>query len=583
MLACVAGFFAAAVANAQELRLTPQNKKLAEDLFPEALVLQVEEDATAADVIAAARGDYERLLAALYAEGYFSATISITLAGREAAALSALRAPESVSPAIVSINTGAQFVYGTASIAPLAPNTTAGEDFQPGEPAGTGDIRAAVEQAIDDWREASHAKARVAAQEIIARHSDAELDVSLEVAPGPPLTFGRLVVPEDGAVRPGRLRTIAGLPSGQPFNPDALVLARSRLVATGAFNSVVLREADEIGPGDTLDIGVEIEDAPPRRLGFGAEIETDEGIAVEAFWMHRNIFGGAENLRFDAAISGIAGRNGGPDFQVRGTLRIPGFRRADDTLVFTGNLESLNEPVFEEELLEFGVRRARQVNKELEIGVSLGVRISETTDDLGTRTFRHFIGNIDATRDRRDNVFNPKAGNFLFAQVQPFVGFSGSGTGVKLEGDARAYRSLGTRTVAAGRVRIGSIFGTEIIDTPSDFLFFSGGGGSVRGQRFQSLGVFDGTNTTGGRGFANVSLELRRDISRSFGVVGFVDYGFVSESGSFSDGGNHMGGGLGVRYNTALGPLRLDVGVPIGGASDEDTSYQLFIGLGQAF
>ncbi|MEM1232630.1 MAG: BamA/TamA family outer membrane protein [Pseudomonadota bacterium] len=572
-----------AAASAQDLRLSLPNTDLAARLRGEALVFQAEDDATNADLVATARGDYERILAALYDEGYFGATVSIRMNGREAAGLSAFSAPATVTPIEIAVDVGSRFRFGRADISPRAPGSAASEDFRPGAIASTGAIRGAAGRAIDDWRAASHAKARITGQDVTARHTASELDVALTIVPGPALTFGDLVVPADATVRPERIRTIAGLPKGQPFTPAAVDKARARLVSTGTFASVVAREAVNPNTDGSLDIELDLEAAPLRRLGFGAEISSNEGVSLEAFWLHRNIFGGAERLRFDASVSGIGGDSGGIDYALSSLLSIPGFRRADDTLDISIAFERLDEPAFEERLVEIGVRRSRQVNENTEAGVYLGYRGSESTDAFGSREFQHFIISVDASLDLRDDSLNPTSGYFLVAEVQPFIGFSGSETGVILSGDARAYRALGDRTVIAGRFQLGSIQGASVEGTPPDFLFFSGGGGSVRGQGFQSLGVVSNGSTIGGQSFAGASLEVRRDITESIGVVGFLDYGYIAEEGNFENGKDHAGVGIGVRYNTTLGPLRVDVGVPLGDASDPDTSYGLYIGLGQSF
>ena len=572
------------VAAAQELSLSVTNEALEERLRSTSLVLQSEAEVSASDLVATARGDYERLLAALYDEGYFGASISIRMNGREVSQISPFNPPATVRPIEVRVDPGPRFTFGRAQVSPLAPGSAGTEALQPGATASTGAIRDAASTAIEDWRNASHAKAQITGQSITARHAASELDVELFVAPGPALTFGRLVIPPDTPVRPERVLTIAGLPTGEPFSPDDLRKARARLVATGTFSSVVAREAEVPNADGTLDIELELEPAPLRRLGFGAELSSTEGLTLETFWLHRNYFGGAERLRFDAGVTGIGGNSGGVDYSLGALLSIPGFRRADDQLDISAAFERLDESAFEESLIEFGARRSREVSEEFEIGVYAGFRFSESTDVFGTREFSHVILLADAVLDRRDNSLNPSAGYFLSAELEPFIGFSDSETGIVIRGDARAYRALGERTVVAGRFQIGSIQGASVEGTPPDFLFFSGGGGTVRGQGFQSLGVpLGGGDLTGGQSFAGLSLELRQGITESLGVVGFFDYGFIASEGDFSAGDDHAGAGIGLRYNTALGPLRVDLGVPVGGSSDDDTTYGLYIGLGQAF
>lgn len=579
---CLGLVLSCTAAWAQSLIVSPDNSDLQARLQAEASVLSLPANAQSGDIIATAQGDYGRLLAVLYDEGYFGASISIQLSGREAATLSAFGTSGALRPVRIAVDLGRPFRFGTVSVQPLPNGATLPEAFQPGAPAGTGTIQRAAQDSVSLWRSASHAKAEVSGQDIVARHPSATLDVALRIDPGPPLRFGRFVVPEAAEVRAERLRAIGGLPSGEPFDPAAVERVRSRLVRTGAFNSVVVREAETPNADGTLDIILDVEAAPRRRIGFGAEVETRDGISLEAFWLSRNVFGGAERLRFDFDLDGIGADTGGVDVALGGRLTIPGFRRPDDTLEIFALFERLNEVTFRSTSFETGARRERQVRDDLVIGAGASLRFSDTEDALGSRQFRHIVFDFDATRDRRDDALDARDGTYAQLTARPFVGVSdGSGTGVRLTGDFRVYRAVSERSVIAGRLQFGSVLGSAQAETPPEFLFFSGGGGTVRGQSFQSLGIDTPDGVIGGRGFLGASVELRRDVTDAIGVVGFLDVGYVSESGTFEDGDSHAGVGVGVRYRTALGPIRADIGVPVGGDSRND--FGIFIGIGQAF
>ncbi|MBC7156121.1 MAG: BamA/TamA family outer membrane protein, partial [Rhodobacteraceae bacterium] len=126
-------------------------------------------------------------------------------------------------------------------------------------------------------------------------------------------------------------------------------------------------------------------------------------------------------------------------------------------------------------------------------------------------------------------------------------------------------------------------FGARLRETPRDMLFYSGGGGSVRGQPYQSLGVFvlRADQKSGGRSFFATSGEVRLDVTEAIGLVGFVDAGFVSPDEFLSEGDWHSGAGLGLRYATPIGPIRLDVAAPVSGTTGE--GVQIYVGIGQAF
>jgi len=115
-------------------------------------------------------------------------------------------------------------------------------------------------------------------------------------------------------------------------------------------------------------------------------------------------------------------------------------------------------------------------------------------------------------------------------------------------------------------------------------LFFAGGGGSVRGFEFKSLSPRDAFGRpTGGRSLVEASLEARLRVTETIGVVPFVDMGqaFAGPVPSRSDG-LRVGAGLGLRYYTSLGPIRLDFAVPVDRRRGE-APYALYVGIGQSF
>ena len=149
------------------------------------------------------------------------------------------------------------------------------------------------------------------------------------------------------------------------------------------------------------------------------------------------------------------------------------------------------------------------------------------------------------------------------------------------------YRRFGRQDgiIFALRGQLGSVAGAPIDEVPADYLFYSGGGGTVRGQPYQSLSVdLGGGSFVGGRSFLGVSAEVRVQATERIGLVGFYDAGYVG-SEAFPDGSSgdwHSGAGIGVRYGTGIGPIRMDLAVPVSGPED-DTNFQVYIGIGQAF
>lgn len=542
-------------------------------------------DATAQDLLAAARADYERLLSALYEFGYYGPVISILVNGQEAAGIPLLSGPDVINSIVIDVEPGPAFTFQDMAIAPLAPGTELPEGWRTGAQAHASVLVNSAEAAVEGWRDVGHAKAKVSDQNIVADHRNSTISADIALSPGPRLRFGDLRLPQPSAVRAERIREIAGLPTGEVFSPDDLEKSSQRLRRTGAFRSVALSEAETVGPGDTLDIIANLEDAKPRRVGFGAEISSLEGLALSGFWMHRNLLGGAERLRFEGEISGIAGDTGGEDYRLSARFDRPATFTPDTGYYIEASIQEANEPDYRQRDITIGTGLTHIFSDKLSGELGIAYQYSEIDDILGSRTLEYILLPGKLTYDDRNDPLNATDGYYLDLEATPFAGTSNQVAGARVFFDARAYRAFGAEddTVLALRVQAGSVFGASIAEVPSEMLFFSGGAGTVRGQPYQSLGVqVPGLGQIGGRSFAALSTELRQNLWGPWSVVGFADAGFVGEGSFGQDSGEwHAGAGFGARYNTGLGPIRVDVATPLD--SDAGQDFELYIGIGQAF
>ena len=562
--------------------------KLTRQLQAASLVLGAarrDEAPTPQDLLAAARADYARMISVLYGAGLYGGDVRISVDGREAAEIDPLSRIERIDSITITVRAGPKFTFSQASVTPLAPGTELPEGFAVGKIAEATMIEQASRAAIRGWREVGHAKADQDSQTIIANHDSAMLAADIRLRPGPRLRFGDLIVTQTGRVRPERIRQIAGLPSGEVYSPDEVSDAGERLRRTGTFQSVALQEADEIGPGDTLDIEVQVADERPRRIGIGAELSSLEGVTLSGFWLHRNLLGGAERLRLDAEVGGIGGDSGGIDYSLSARYDRPATFTPDTGFFLNFALSEEDEPDYRERSLQAGAGLTHIFSDRLSAEAAIAYRYSEVDDDLGSRTLDHVLFPLRATWDTRNDPLNATDGAYVDLQATPFLGVAGSKSGTRIYADTRGFLSFGEgdRVVLAGRAQIGSVSGAEATEVPPGMLFYSGGAGTVRGQPYQSLSVDLGAGRSiGGRSFLALSGEVRTKIRYGVSVVGFYDVGFVgADSWGTENGDWHSGAGLGLRYDTGIGPIRFDVAT----ALDSDTSgeIEVYIGIGQAF
>lgn len=549
-----------------------------------ALSLTQTDDTQTEDFVAAARADYRRLLTALYSQGFYGGTVTIQIDGREAASLAPLDAPAQIARIDIDVTPGPLFAFGQADIAPLPATVALPPEFTTGAVARSDVIRGAVQTGVDAWRDAGHANAAPLSQRILAHHPERQLDVSVSLSPGPQLQFGPLNVTGNERVRTSRILDIAGLPSGAVFSPQQLDLAASRLRRTGAFQSVALVEGD-VSAGNQLNIDAQVIEMKRRRLGVGVEYSTVEGLTFSTFWLHRNLLGGAERLRIEGEITGVGGTTGGVDYELGLTYGRPATLNPDTDLYVEAAIQRIDDPGYELTQLSTEIGLTKTINEWLIYNVGVGYLTADVNDDLGERTYSYLTFPVSAQADRRDDPLNPTGGVFARVELTPFSELGSDAAGVRVYGDGRIYRSVAQdRAVLALRGQLGAVVGAEAVDSPADFLFFSGGGGTVRGHEYQSLDVDYGGVELGGRSFLGLQSEARLKVTDTIGLVGFVDTGFVgADPFDFDNGTWHTGAGLGVRYNTGIGPVRFDLAAPISGPADASESLQFYIGIGQAF
>ncbi|MCC5954754.1 MAG: outer membrane protein assembly factor [Natronohydrobacter sp.] len=538
------------------------------------------------EVYSIARAEYGQLIGIFYEQGYYAPVISVQIDGREAADISPLTPPGTVRQIDVILTPGPAFVFGRTQLDPVAAGTTLPAGFATGEIARSTVILDATGEAVDGWRDQGHARAAPVDQQITARHPGNTLDVAVQIAPGPRLRFGELRPEGHVRTRTARIHKIAGLPTGEVYSPREIQRAAERLRRTGTFSSVALRDAESNNPDGTIDINAALVEAPMRRIGASIEFDTESGGKLGAFWLHRNLLGGAERFRIEGTVGGIGARSGKLDYKLGLEYARPATLTPETTLKLGALIETENESDFEARRLRLDLGLEHRYSDTLTFSGGIGFLAERADFGPGfaiRRDYRLMLLPLAATWDRRDSDRNPTRGFFVQSELMPFLGLKGTDSGARITADARAYRGFGddNRFVLAGRAQLGAILGAEIDRTPRDFLFYSGGGGSVRGQPFRSLGVDVGGVRSGGKGFAALSGEMRTRATDTIGLVAFADAGYVSQ-GTFSGPSDwHAGAGLGVRYDTPIGPLRLDVGYPVAGSTGR--GFQLYLGIGQAF
>lgn len=550
----------------------------------------------AAGLLAMARGDYRRIVAALYNEGYYGGVASIRVGGVEAANMAPdVNLPDPVDVAIV-VDPGPLFRFNSVNLINQALPTSDPDDqvelpshigFGTGEIAKSSVILRAEQLALEAWRQQGHPKAVVVSRDVVADHATNTVDVTVTVNPGPLAAFGEVTVTGTEAMDPEFVRRQTGLVVGEEYDPDDLTLAQKRLDRLEVFRAARLEAAEAVGADGLLPYNLMVQELPGRRFGVGATYSTVDGLGLEAYHLWRNLFGQAERLRLDARVASIAWPidTANFDYMFGGTFTKPGIFTPDTDLVAAISAERTIYPKFTQTSANGRVGLSHILSDEITLEGGAKFSISRFDDTFGTRDFKTVGLYGTATLDFRNDKVNPTGGWYAQANVEPFYELNYGNLGGRIEVEGRTYFGFGEDDpfVLAGRVKAGVLVGPELSEISPDKLFFAGGGGSVRGYAFKSIGVDDGSgNITGGRYLLEGSVEARAKVTNDIGVVGFVDGGYVAADVFPALSDMRIGAGIGVRYFTPLGPLRLDAAMPLNKKAG-DPDYAIYIGIGQAF
>jgi translocation and assembly module TamA len=540
-------------------------------------------------LLARARADVARLTAALYREALYAGQIAIYVDGRPLEAVSPF---DSIAarpvPIMVEIEPREPFHFGRIEAAPLPPGVSLKEiGLVTGALADSDTIVAAEDAIANGWRRVGHPLASVSERDIVANHATRTLDVSLRVDPGPAADFGRVEIVGTDKVRPSLVRRRAGIEPGGLYSSDVTLRAERRLRDLGVFESVRVVTADSLDPDGTVPVTIEVSERKRRVIGFGVSYDNTLGLGANIYWMHRNLFGGAEQLRFDASVARVLeGAFDEPDYRLAATFRKPAVIGAMTDLTLRAETYRETTDAYRVTATEFEAGLTREFSSTLSGGLDLEIsnaRVEDAVQREGDYLITTLTASIDW--DRRDSRLNPTKGFRIFGTAAPAYNFNRDHFFSTFTTDVSLYQAVDSerRFVLAGRVQGGVIATDDIREVAPYRRLYAGGPTTVRGYPYQSLGPKNRKGElVGGRSMVAVSGELRYRATPELGFAAFVDAGNAYASLWPEIHDLKVGVGGGVRYLTPLGPLRVDVAFPLEPAKG-DPWAMLYVGLGQAF
>jgi translocation and assembly module TamA len=553
-------------------------------------------DENVAQLAARAKKDQELLDTLLRVYGYYDGEIIRTIGTREAGDETAAQRPR----VRFDVIPGPRYAYGVIDLGDLDTAVDAiilRESFgiQTGDYLQSDTIlteRFDLDRALG---ETGYAFAEIDEPELLIDHERVEGDLTMPVRPNGKYVFGDVVSNDEEFLSSRHLATIARFDPGDVYKRSLEFDLRRAITATGLVSTVGV-EAREVVPPSGDEPGVVAMDVTMERaklrtisgaIGYGSE----EGIRVQASWEHRNFFPSEGALR----LRGILGTR---EQLVGVTFRKNNFGGRDKVLTADAYASSVDTIAYDADTVALTGTYERTSTLLFQKPLAWGVGAEILATDERNRVIggvprprqTYFIASVfgRATIDTSDSLLDPTRG----FRLTGFLGPETSRTGgqqyyyLRNQVDASYYQSIGEKTVIAGRLRFASIQGSELTGIAPSRRLYAGGGGSVRGYGYQAIGPKnDFLEPTGGRSLVEASLEARIGtglFDGALSIVPFVDAGSVSIDTIPDFRFIKFGAGLGVRYATGFGPIRLDVGIPLNPDPD-DSAVGVYISLGQAF
>lgn len=496
--------------------------------------------------------------------------------------------------AVINVVPGNIYKLGTVTVDALAVTPpdliTKNLPLRTGDPIEAERIQGAEANVSLQLGQTGYPFARLGTRDILLDEANFTGDYTLPVDTGPRSSFGDITTTGKLAFSADHIRILRRFKQGALYDTRGVDDLRKALVATGLFSTVSVEPVDtgkDAADGTRIvDIAVTQRLGKTRSIAGTAGYSTGQGMRAEATYTARNAFPPEGALIF-TAVGGTQEQGAGA------TFRRSNWRQRDRTLSFGLAAGRNNYDAFNAVSLSLNGRVSYDSTPiwQKKFTYYYGFELTGTNEDvydfaLGKRKRgTYFIAALPVMGqfDTSDDLLNPTKGYRVKLSLSPETSVRGAARPyLRALAEGSAYYPVMDSLVLAGRVRVGSIQGIARDDLAPSRRYYGGGGGSVRGYGYQRLGPFDPNgDPVGGRSLNEFALEARYRFG-NFGIVPFIDGGNSYESSMPKFKDLRFGAGIGGRFYTNFGPVRIDVATPLNKRKG-DSRIALYISIGQAF
>ena len=450
-----------------------------------------------------------------------------------------------------------------------------------GDPAETEKILDSELCALQILAECGYPLGTVKDREIIADGATKKVRIALSINTGPLAYFGEATIEGNTRVRSYLIDQQIQWCERERYNSCLVEGTQKALMDTGLFTSVYITHPKALDEENLLPMKIEVAEAKHKSVSVGASFQTTYGPGVTFGWENRNVGGLGRRLLLQADIaqrthSGIA------------SYLIPNFHRIGQNYIIQGQAWHESITPYRTQSYSFLNRFDRQEGKYFFFTVGPKIEYMMVSNSVDNGNFLLIEGPLYLRWTNVKDFLNPLSGIRFEYHGVPAVN-------VKDVSDFYYSQVLTLCTyiplwgtdylILAQKLTVGTIFSNGIGAVPVPKRFFGGSEDNLRGYKYYTVSPLDDDDKPiGGRSAIYYSLEPRFRVSESFGIVPFFDVGNVYLEQVPDFGGKwRKSVGIGIRYFSFIGPLRLDVAFPLNRRSGIDPRWWIFVSLGQTF
>lgn len=534
-----------------------------------------------------AEDDLDRLKEAAHSLGYWGAQFSDDIDFETDPAKVTVSARPGALYRVISINVRGP--DGKPLVVPLDPDAPP-LPLTPGDPARSESVVATENALLATLGHEGYAFAKKTDRHVIVDHDTQTMSVTYTFDPGPRMQFGAVSIKGLERLDPAYVQNRIQWHPGEVYDNRVVDETRRRLIESGLFSSVAITPVADPADPTHAAINIETTERAHHTIGVGAGYNTSEGPGARVFSENRNLFGQTENLRVN--LDGGQQHNG-----ISAIFRKPDFLAVDQDLLAAAEVADDTPEAYHSRHARLALGLERRFDAHWTGGLSVSVEkanvvaLADTNGPFAAsqQTQHYALVGVPfyLKLDHSDDLLNPTRGYRARLDLTPYQSFSGPNLSFvfgRLWGSTYQRLTDADRYVVALSVALSSIGGPSVGVIPADKRIYAGGGGSIRAYGYQMAGALDQNHRPiGGKSSLELSAEARIKITDTIGIVPFLDAGsYYPTSAPKFDRKFLLGPGIGFRYYTSFGPIRLDIATPLN-RRPGDSLVQFYISLGQAF